>query len=121
MTIFDLGKKAYAFPIGSETDGILFGTSELTSEGMKLSLVYRREGSNGHGNQTIDSYTVRSNRLNQPEFDEKEARRYLKSRFRDILQQVNRLGENNGQAKDEFLTEKSREYVRVNRRTAELV
>lgn len=118
MTVFDLGKKAYAFQVNQNQDAVLFGISENTNEGMKLSLVYKRLGEQ---NQIIDSYTVRSNRLNQHAFDEKEARRYLKSRFRDILQQVNRLGEANGQAKDQFLTQKAQEFVRVNRKTAELV
>jgi hypothetical protein len=118
MTVFDLGKKAYAFQVNPNQDAVLFGISETSQEGLKLSLVYKRLGEH---NQIIDSYTVRSNKLNRPEFDEKEARRYLKSRFRDILQQVNRLGDSNGHAKDQFLTNKAQEYIRLNRKTAELV
>lgn len=118
--IFDLGKRPLIFQINNENDGILFGTSEETTEGIKLSLVYKEINPNSETDEkTIESYMLKSKPQN--EFDEKEARRYLKSRFRETLQEVNRIGDANGHLKHEFLTKKHREYNRKTLNIKELI
>ena len=48
---------------------------------------------------------------NEEEF-ENEARRYLKSRFRETINDIRRLGDDNGQRKDIFIMEKAAEHTR---------
>jgi hypothetical protein len=120
-TLFDLGKKAFSFPIAPDKDGLLFGICNASESKIRLTLAYKqiRPGSNESVSPvfTLDSYEIRSAKFrnNGAEFNENEARRYLKSRFRDLIREINAQGDANGSRKNDLIMHKAEEFQRLHR------
>lgn len=119
---FDLGKRAFAFPIDEDQDGVLFGQTDHNPDGegkCTLTLLYKRVLS-GTDNivgepKIVGKYDARSAKFRSGEFDDGEACRYLKSRYRDLTRQINACGETEGNAKDRLIIAASDEFRRTHR------
>lgn len=123
---FDLGKRAFAFPINADQDGVLFGQTDHQTDGdgkCTLTLLYKRVRSGTDDpvgeSRIVGKYDARSAKFRSGAFDDGEACRYLKSRYRELTRQINACGENEGAAKDQLIVAASEEFLRTHRENAE--
>jgi len=118
---FELGKKALAFAINDRFDGVLFGRTVQEGEDCNLFLIYKKVRSGTDSlegkEKVLGHYIARSPKFKSGEFTDADARRYLKSRFREFLRDVNSKGESteSGQQKHDLIMTTTKEFSRTNR------
>ncbi len=96
--VFNLGKKPYSYKIDENSFAVLIGKSEW-NEGLwcKLSLILVVTNDNqtpieelAQTGSVLGEYVNRSLKFNSGNFEDFDAQRYIKSRYREIIRHANR-------------------------------
>ncbi len=116
--VFHLGKKAYIIPVSEDKEVILFGSTEwngddetcqltmhakVVAPGTEISLENIPARS-----RPLFTYSARSRRFKSGDFSEFDARRYIKSRYRDFTRKLFRQQE--PEAKLTILSHRSNQF-----------
>lgn len=116
---FHLGKKAYIVPVDENTEVLLFGStkwdeseescqltmfSKLVEPGTEIDLDNLPDNS-----KPLFRYNARSNKFKTGNFSDFDARRYIKSRYRDFTRSLFR--QQSSDAKLEVLNHRADEFV----------
>ncbi len=122
---FHLGKKAYVVALGDTEEVVLIGQTEHNIErGLcVLSLWYKKQrvGStldleNPDGLKQLDKYESTSRKFKDGDFVDFDSRRYIKSRYRDLIREVHNTTDI--EARERLLTERHEEFVCEQRRNS---
>lgn len=120
---FHLGKKAYSFQVDSEHDVVLLGKSEFDPESQECTLTlfsavveagaaFNPERlPTGVDPVTLGQFKSRSDKFKTGDFTDKDAQRYIKSRYRDPIREMHRHS-NSGPEVLEVIEQVHRDYQR---------